>query len=380
VSGVCEECAPRGLLLERLAANIDVAVDRRRGSRALDMLALDNDELAAAVTPDAARASEALAWAAAPEAFRALGRRLETTGCWMTCRHSSGWPGEFERLGSAAPWALYGRGEQGTLLGRHDPVTVVGARRASAYGREVAEGLGFGLSSAGALVVSGLALGIDSAAHEGCVKAGGPGLAVLAASPDRAYPQRASRLYRDLVGAGGAVVAELPPGAALRRWMFPSRNRVMAALGELTVVVEAAERSGSLITTEMAADCGRLVAAVPGPVNSWRSSGTNMLIVDGAVPVRDAADVLDHLHGALPAGSVGRVPRGPALEAQDRLALDAVERGADSADAVAAGAGLTGAEAAGALSRLELAGYVAVDFAGRCSRTTLMQPQGTRAP
>ena len=113
----------------------------------------------------------------------------------------------------------------------------------------------------------------------------------------RLSAQRRRRLPAELIAAGGAVVSELPPGAAVRRWMFPARNRLMAALGELTVVVEAAERSGSLITAEMATDCGRTVAAVPGPVNSWRSSGTNLLLVDGAPPIRGAADVLEHLHG-----------------------------------------------------------------------------------
>ena len=380
MSSACPECAARGLLLERLAGHIDTAVDRRRGNRALDLLGLDDEELAASVTPGLDVQAEALKHCRSAESARALVRRLETTGCWSICRHSPGWPAEFERLGDAAPRALFGRGDPGVLTEAPDAVTVVGARRASAYGREVAEGLGFGLAAAGIVVISGLALGIDGAVHEGAVKAGRPALAVLAAAPDRPYPQRASRLYRDLIAAGGAVVAELPPGASLRRWMFPARNRLMAALGELTVVVEAAERSGSLITTEMAADCGRTVAAVPGPVNSWRSSGANMLLVEGAVPVREAADVLDHLHGAGIGGRMPGTPCGPPVGQAERRALDAIEQGADSADAVAGAAGLPAAECAAALSRLELAGYVQIDFAGRCTRTLLGTPPNAGAP
>ena len=162
--------------------------------------------------------------------------------------------------------------------------------------------------------------------------------------------------------------------------MFPARNRLMAALGELTVVVEAAERSGSLITAEMAADCGRTVAAVPGPVNSWRSSGTNMLLVDGAAPVRDAADVLDHLYGATDGRRPSPRPAGPPLGPIERRALDAIEQGAASVDAVASSARLAGADCAAALSRLELAGYVEVDFAGRCTRTLQAPPPGCMGP
>ena len=369
MSAVCSECAARGLLLASLAGHISTAVDRAAGRRARDLLALEDDELATAVTGSGAAAAEALAHSRDHGSVRALGRRLEANGCWMICRHDGHWPDALDRLGPAEPRALYGRGDP-ALAAARDAVTIVGARRAGAYGREVAEALGYGLGAAGALVVSGLALGIDSAVHRGTARAGAAGLAVLAAGPERAYPRSAAGIYRELIAAGGAVVSELPPGAAVRRWMFPARNRIMAALGELTVVVEAAERSGSLITTEMAMDCGRTVAAVPGPVNSWRSSGTNMLLVDGAVLVRGAADVLEHLHGP-GAGLAAPVPCGPGLGKQELHVLDAVERGARNADAVAGELGIGAAECAAALARLELAGYLEADFAGSYSRTLL---------
>jgi DNA processing protein len=372
MSAVCGECAARGLLLAGLAGHISTAVDRGASRRARDLLALSDEELAAAVTGSRAAADEALGHSRNHASIRALGRRLEASGCWMLCRHDAHWPGALERLGPAEPRALYGRGDP-LLPAAPDAITIVGARRAGAYGREVAEGLGYGLGAAGAVTVSGLALGIDSAAHQGTIRAGAAGLAVLAAAPERAYPRSAAGIYRELIGTSGAVVSELPPGSAVRRWMFPARNRIMAALGEITVVVEAAERSGSLITVEMAIDCSRTVAAVPGPVNSWRSSGTNLLLVEGAVPVRGAADVLEQLHGP-GAGLAASAPSGPALAQEEAEVLDAVERGSRNADAVAGELGIGAAACAASLARLELAGYVEADFTGSYSRTLLERP------
>ena len=371
---ICADCASRGLLLAALAGHISMAVDRAAGRRARDLLALGDEELAAAMTPSAADAQHVLAQARAPESVRALGRRLEASGCWMLCRHDDDWPESLGLLEGAEPRALFGRGDP-SLPAAPDPVTVVGARRAGPYGREVAEGLGHGLGAAGVTVISGLALGIDSAVHEGTVRAAAQGMAVLAAGPDRAYPRQASRLYRELIATGGAVVSELPPGTSVRRWMFPARNRVMAAIGELTIVVEAAERSGSLITAEMASDCGRTVAAVPGPVNSWRSSGTNLLLIDGATPVRGAADVLEHLHGA-GAPSIAAATAGPPLAPVEATVLDALERGHGTADAIAIALGIAGTDVTAALARLELAGYVDMDFAGTWARTLLNPPAG----
>lgn len=382
---VCPECGPRGILLSRLAGHIGRVVDRSAGRRARDLLALGDEKLAAAVAGERAVA-EMLEGSRSPEALRALGRSLEANGCWMLCRHDRGWPTELVRLGDAEPRALFGRGDPvllaglggsgagadggGTPVPSAPAATVVGARRAGAYGREVAEALGYGLAAAGVRVISGLALGIDGAVHEGCVRAGAPAVAVLAAGPERPYPRSAARLYRELVASGGAVVSELPPGAAVRRWMFPARNRIMAAAGEITVVVEAAERSGSLITAEMASDCGRAVGAVPGPVNTWRSSGTNFLLVDGAVPIRGAGDVLEHLFGA---GGWAETA-GPRLEGRELVVLDAIESGAASPDAIATAAGIGADACAASLARLELAGYIEVDVAGRTSRTLLRPP------
>ena len=173
---------------------------------------------------------------------------------------------------------------------------MIGSRRPSEYGRTVAYALGRGLGAAGVPVVSGLALGIDAVAHRGCLDGGGRTVAVLACGVDVPYPRTNRALY-ERIRERGAVVSEMPPGTRPRRWLFPARNRIMAALGRLTVVVEAAERSGTLITADCAAEIGRDVAAVPGRVTSDAAAGTNGLLRNGAALVTGAQDVLDLLYG-----------------------------------------------------------------------------------
>ncbi len=188
-------------------------------------------------------------------------------------------------------------------------MTIVGARRATSYGREVARELGRELAAAGMVVVSGLAFGIDACAHRGALDAGRT-IAVLGCGPDIAYPAAHRSLWRQICEKG-LVISELPPGAAPWRWTFPARNRIMAALAGMTVVVEAAARSGSLITADLAADLGRDLGAVPGPVTSRASAGPNNLLAGGACVVRDAQDVLDAMLGA----GAKRLDRGgPALD------------------------------------------------------------------
>jgi DNA processing protein len=229
------------------------------------------------------------------------------------------------------------------------------------------------------MVISGLALGIDSAAHEGALAGAGTTVAILGTGADRPYPRSRRNLY-ERIRAGGVVASELPPGSPTFRWMFPARNRLMAALAGITVVVEAAERSGSLITADMAAEIGRQVGAVPGPVTSWRSSGTNKLLADGAAVVRGAQDVLDALLGP---GMASIREFGPAVDGRGRAVLMAVEAGAGSADAVSAGAGVPYGEALAALGRLEREGYLSSDATGRYTRTAQAVPvrsEGRQAP
>src|SRR5437763_1581466 len=161
----------------------------------------------------------------------------------------------------------------------------------------MARALARGLASSGVTLVSGMAFGIDSAAHSGALAGGGATVAVLPGSADRPYPTSKRKLHREIVAAGAAVSA-LPPGAEIRRWMFPARNRVIAALSAITVVVEAGGRSGSLVTARCARELGRSVGAVPGRVTTPRAAGPNALLADGARVVRDTQDVLDALFGA----------------------------------------------------------------------------------
>jgi len=216
------------------------------------------------------------------------------------------------------------------------------------------------------VVVSGLAFGIDGCAHRGALDAGRT-IAVLGCGPDVAYPSSHRTLWRRICETG-LVISELPPGATPWRWTFPARNRIMAALAGMTVVVEAATRSGSLITTDLAADLGRDLGAVPGPVTSRASAGPNALLASGAHVVRDAQDVLDAMLGP------GRLPparSGPDLDPRLQAVLAAVEAGESTCDAVAVAVGVSGPEAAVALSRLELLGYLRCSNVGSYSRTLL---------
>jgi DNA processing protein len=277
---------------------------------------------------------------------------------------------------------LIGRGYQALLcdLEPQAAVTIVGSRRASSYGREVARELGREVSTAGLIVVSGLAFGIDACAHRGALDAERPTLAVLGCGPDAPYPAAHRTLWRQIVKTG-AVISELPPGSTPWRWSFPARNRVMAALAGMTVVVEAAARSGSLITADLATDLGRDLGAVPGPVTSRPSVGPNELLAGGACVVRDGQDVLDAMLGA---GATRLRRTGPVLDPQLAAVLAAIDgEGGDGAptgattpnpDAIAVALDLPAGRASAALARLELLGYLAPTAMGTFTRTLLVPP------
>jgi DNA processing protein len=237
-----------------------------------------------------------------------------------------------------------------------DPVAIVGCRSATTYGTEQAAELAAGLARAGSAVVSGAAFGIDQAAHRGALAGDGPTVAVLACGVDRAYPA-AHRQLLDHLADHGAIVSELAPGCAPMRTRFLARNRVIAALGRGTVVVEAATRSGALNTASWASRMYRPVMGVPGPVTSATSMGVHALIRSGAATlVTGPADVLELV------GAMGRHPaeelRGP-TRLRDRLTrrqqqvLDAVPvAGAAPSDSIARTAGLGLVEVRSALNTL----------------------------
>jgi DNA processing protein len=300
----CPDCLRRTHLLAALAPYIEKTAIQPAGPPVGNLLCLGNEDLARSVAPEAAeRVLDEMA--AIPE--RILRAGLESAGCWATCRHQQHFPQSLQEAADA-PWCLYGRGEPGFLseLDRKPGVvTIVGARRATTYGREVARSLGRDLAAAGMTVISGLAFGVDACAHRGALEAGRT-VACLGCGSDVAYPASHRSLWRR-IQENGLILSELPPGTGAWRWSFPARNRIMAALAGMTVVVEAAERSGSLLTAEIACDLGREVGAVPGPVTSRGSAGPNRLLSEGANVVRDAQDVLDALIGP----GVRRVAREP---------------------------------------------------------------------
>jgi DNA processing protein len=361
----CPDCLRRSSLLALLGPYIERIATGEVGSRSPELLRLSNEDLVEAAAPHVA--AQMLARVEAlPE--RQLEEDLLAAQCWACCRHGDLYP-DCLRDAADAPWALVGRGDPALLDGAEPfgTVTIVGARRATSYGRETSRELGRELASAGMTVVSGLAFGVDGCAHRGALDAGGRTIAVLGCGPDNAYPAAHRALWRKICEEG-LVISEFPPGASPWKWTFPARNRIMAALAGMTVVVEAAARSGSLITADLAADLGRDLGAVPGPVNSRASAGPNNLLAGGACLVRDAQDVLDAMLGA----GAQRIKRsGPALDPALATVLAAVDAGESSCDGVAAMLGLPGPEAAAALARLEVLGYVVCSPVGLYSRTLL---------
>jgi DNA processing protein len=356
----CAECLARTWLIARLAGSIEIARHQKRRLR--EILALSEEELVAGL--GGARA-DAIAEEFERLDVDALRAAVERSGLDAVCRHDRAYPARLRDLDDA-PAALFVAGGVGRLEGlagsdlEQGPraVAVVGTRRASADGLEVARALGRGLAAAGVTVVSGMALGVDSAAHAGALESSGRTVAVLAGGADVPYPPSKARLHH-LIGERGCVVGELPPGFVAMRWCFPARNRIIAALAHMTVVVEAARRSGSLITAEIAIDIGREVGAVPGPVMAWRSAGTNELLRDGATVIRDAADALDVAVG---------IDRHEAavlhLEPRLRALLGEVADGRDTLAALASAPGAV-APTLAALTELELLGHLRRAAGGR---------------
>jgi DNA processing protein len=350
----CDDCLARVWLLARLAAHLDPV----RG-RIEELLALGSEELIAAVGGEH-RASMAREL----DRFDPAGarRRAASVGVEAICRCDRHYPDRLRSL-TQPPAVVHVAGGLERFLGlvREDPVAIVGARRASPYGTEVARALGRGLGAAGVTVVSGMALGVDSAAHTGALAGGGGTVAVLPAGAERPYPATKRALHRR-IRETGATISELPPGADVWRWMFPARNRLIAAVAAMTVVVEAGERSGSLVTARVAGALGRPVGAVPGRVTSPLAAGPNALLASGAHVVRGPQDVLDQIFGA-GVRTIRLDDRAP-LEPPLGDLLSAIAAGADTESALSR-AGLDVAEGLAALASLELGGYVRREQGGR---------------
>lgn len=299
---------------------------------------------------------------------------LEGSGLRFIPHGSPSYPEELTNL-SHPPAGLFARASEAGLavLQTAPRITIVGTRKATAYGLRAADMFAEAFACAGVAVISGLALGIDGRAHRAALGAGGDTFAVLGCGADVVYPRRHRSLY-EAVARTGAVVSELPPGHPPSRWTFPQRNRLLAALGDAVVVVEGSLSSGAMHTAGEAASLGRPVYAVPGPVGVDNHRGCNMLLYDGAVPAVDPGLTVEDffaqtrierggrcrlLRGAGLTGGAAGSALLPGLVAVGREGiLQAVSERACSVDGLVARTGMPVRALAGALAELELAGYV----------------------
>ena len=296
---------------------------------------------------------------------------------------STEWPGQLDDLGDARPIGLWVRGRPSLRMWALRSVAVVGARACTEYGAHMAATLGTGLAERGWVVVSGGAYGVDGAAHRGALGAGGATVAVLACGVDRPYPRGHTQLITR-IAEQGLVVGELPPGDHPTPSRFVLRNRVIAALTRGTVVVEAAHRSGSLVTARAAQRLGRHTMAVPGPVTSSLSAGAHELLRGDATLVTDAAEVVE-LVGDM--GELAPDRRGPVLprdllEPAARRVLAALPGQREAgADEIARGAQTTQDDAIARLYELRSLGYVERHGDGwKLTRQAMISVRGGRSP
>ena len=266
-----------------------------------------------------------------------------------------------------------------TLLELHDPppalfcigdvsllslpsVAIVGTRRATSYGERVTRELAGSLAGGGAVIVSGLARGIDGAAHRAALDAGGLTVAVLGTGVDVPYPT-SNRALRDEIAERGLLVSEEPPGSRATTSSFPKRNRIIAAITKATIIVEAPLRSGALITAEHATDLHRTVAAVPGPIDSPQSAGSNLLLRDCATAIASIDDALAIMGISQP----HRPSPQPCTLAEQRV-LDALALGPTDLDSLATLSGLPARDCLAAVTTLELRGAVVCELTGELRR------------
>jgi len=273
--------------------------------------------------------------------IRCIRRRDHSFPSWLAAIHDP-------------PARLFLRGSADAAQLDKPAIALVGARACSSYGRSVTRSLARDLAAAGLVVVSGMARGIDGEAHRGALDAGGVTVAVLGCGVDRDYPAAHSELARRICESG-LVISEYEPGVEPAPWRFPARNRIIAGLCRATVVVEARERSGALITADFALEEGREVLAVPGEITSSLSAGTNALLRLGATPVTCAADVLE-VFGIDPAK-----PQAVTLDGVAGVLFERLSAGALTADELLRGCGVDPAAGSAALIELELAGRVTLE-------------------
>lgn len=274
---------------------------------------------------------------------------------------ASSFPEELFDLGADAPRLLWLRGRR-DVLERRPRVAIVGTRRATEYGLRVTRELATAFARAGACVVSGLATGIDGTAHRGALEAGGDTIAVLGTGLDIAYP-KAHRALQRVIGERGLLISELEPTYPGLKHTFLERNRLIAALALVTIVVEAPETSGALKTAEIAAELNRIVAAVPGPIDQPQSVGSNRLLREGAQVVTCVEDALALAHLTPPP----RTHRGDPSGDEGRV-WAALAGGALDIESLCQRSGLPAAQCLAAVTQLEIAGSIECALTGQIRR------------
>jgi len=284
--------------------------------------------------------------------------RIRTAGVTLIAFNDASYPARLRTIADPPP-VLYVKGE--LRAGDAKAVAIVGSRSASDYGRRVARDLTRGLASLGFTVVSGMARGIDGMAHETAINSGGRTIAVLGSGVERAYPPEHDKLYQR-ISDNGAVLSELPIGTRPMAFNFPARNRLISGVSLGVVVVEATEKSGSLITASLAVEQGREVFAVPGEVGASRSRGAHRLIRQGAKLVENVEDILEEIapqlltRGGAASAAPLALPQSASAETRKIFAL--IEAGSLQIDEVIERSGLMAQRVLEILLELELQGYV----------------------
>lgn len=360
---LCLAARAPGLTAAMLAALADASPDLallERPERALlAQLGLTTSAIEWLVAPDAARVDDDLRW-------------LETSGCTLLPATSPGYP-ELLRRSPGAPAVLFARGDTAAL--REPQLAIVGSRSCTAGGRATAREFAAKFARLGLCITSGLALGIDAAAHQGALEAQGLTVAVLGHGLDTLYPA-AHRELADRIARSGVLISEFPPGVPPLKENFPRRNRIIAGLSHGTLVVEAASGSGSLITARLAGVAGREVFAIPGSIQNPKIRGCHELIRQGAKLVEGVEDVLAELRISLADQLLATTATPPAdtpaagavLDKEYKILLDALAFEPASIDSLIERTGMNSESIASMLLILELGGHVAPHPGGRYSR------------
>jgi len=271
-------------------------------------------------------------------------------------RDSPDYPQLLARL-HIPPEQLFWLGTHPNELTWKPRVAIVGSRKVTGYGRQVTQQLAGELANEGVVIISGLALGVDSIAHQAAIDAGGLTLAVLPTGLDQIYPPSHLNLARQIVQTGGCLISEYPAGTEAFPSNFIARNRIVSGLADVLLITEAARNSGTMYTAGFALEQGKTVMAVPGNINNPLSEGCNNLIKNGATPVTSVEDVLQVLN-IKPVAKTSRVFRGNASE---QLLFDLIKQGVCSQDELAETSKLDGPSLSSTLTMLEINGYIRAD-------------------